>query len=229
MAQERPGAPRNEPGARRSGAGTPRNSQGRPRNGQERPRSGPGPLHGPGGRFRDPRACQPQRENACEIGENAAARTGAPDPPGVRGDRFFPDGLRGVPRRDSGQARTKSDPNPYNADPGGRSARPVVPVGKTRAPNGSTEGASITCIFTVVRCSWAPGAPCFTVQSEKGPLPRLESSPRAPPGPPRLGARSRAQKARENMASGAPEAPEASKNTCFWNSRASAARENTAL
>ena len=72
VAQERPGAPRSGPGARRSGSGTPRNSQGRPRNGQERPRSGPGPLHGPGGRFRDPRACQPQRENACEIAENAA-------------------------------------------------------------------------------------------------------------------------------------------------------------
>ena len=157
-----------------------------------------------------------------------AARTGAPDPPGVRGDRFFPDGLRGVPRRDSGQVRTKSAPNPYNADPGGRSERPVVP-GENKGPHGSTEGASITCIFPVVPCSWAPGAPCFTVQSEKGPLPRLESPPRAPPGPPRLGPGSRAQKARGNTILCNTGGPVARKNTCSWNFRVSAARKNTAL
>ena len=177
MPQERPGAPRSGPGARRSGSGTSRNSQDRPRNGQERPRSGPGPLHGPGGRFRDPRACQPHRLNAYEITENAAR---SPDPPGVRGDRFFPDGLRGIPRRDSGQVRTKSAPNPYNADPGGRSERPVVPGGKQGPPR-KHGGCLDHMHFYRGSVLLGPGGPVFyrTIRERAASAPRV-----VPPGAP---------------------------------------------
>ena len=146
MAQERPGAPRSGPRPPRSAQEWARSAQEwlrnaqeqpgpaqeRPGATQERPRPPPRPGRPVSGPPLMPTATGKRMRNRRKRGP--AARTGAPDPPGVRGDRFFPDGLRGVPRRDSGQVRTKSTPNPYNADPGGRSERPVVPGGKTRAP-----------------------------------------------------------------------------------------------
>ena len=192
MAQERPGAPRRGPGPPRSAQEWARSAQEwlrnaqerpgpaqeRPGATQERPRPPPRPGRPVSGPPRMPTATGKRMRNRRK--RAPAARTGAPDPPGVRGDRFFPDGLRGVPRRDSGQVRTKSAPNPYNADPGGRSERPVVPGGKQGPPR-KHGGCLDHMHFYRGAVLLGPGDPAFYRTTRE----RTASAPRvAPPGAP---------------------------------------------
>ena len=110
------------------------------------------------------------------------ARTARPDPPCVRGAKILPDGLRGVPRRGSGQVPPEQAPNPQIGGPGARMQRPGVPRGKL-LPCGPMGGLSTICIFHAVRGSGASDPPRFHAFLEMSVSGCLPATPGGPPGP----------------------------------------------